>query len=342
MSAELTIAGIVSSENDEDKRAKPVEEEEDVTSNDNVDIQDTECQDKKEIVEISFGYNPNIYNAFILFQGLKIKDTAIVQDLRVASYLTLVVQSAAILILIRLVMLQSGISLADDYKMETWPIENSLVMFPFFIIAFLAIGKEGMAAMTERFMFRKDERLELSDEAYFFKSAEFCMIAPSLVFSIVIALYANHDWNGILSSVLNLLAYQFILQLDELVLSMSIVNAKLRFVLQKEGRPELGELEGVFTGKIPEIFKDDGQTKREDDDSVPPLITLVIVSVFVYAMIIQAIYSRSWVMFCFLPLWICCVSIVGSIAMLPIMWSDDDDADANVDVDHDDDNMTML
>jgi len=329
MSAELIIAGIVSPENTEDTKADIVEEEENVTSKDDATIQADKCKDEDDVVRM--GYNVNIYNAYILFKALNIKDSATLQDLRISTYIILAVQIAAMVILIRLVMLQSGVNVADDYKMEKWPIENSMMMFPFFIIGCLSLWKDYSATTTDGFLLMHDLRFEPFAESALIKFCEAVVTAyGSFGFLVVIALYAQHDWNGILNSVLNLLAYEFILQLDEGVASM--VNARLSSVLQEEGR----ELKEVFTGKVmSETLRTKG---KYFNFNFPASLTIILI--FTYVLPLQAIYSRSWVLFCFFPLMFClffCLAFCLIKARVAAAVSDPD----HDDVDHEEDEMTM-
>merc|ERR1712228_688916 len=121
-----------------------------------------------------------------------------------------------------------------------------------------------------------------SGESMFIKGLEtlFGFYGP-LGFFIVIALYSNHDFSGILSSILNLLAYQFILQLDEAFAWR--LRANMRHVLRRNHK---AKLQDVFVG-----------VHQSGDPEGPVTFIFRLLGL---TLILQALHSRSWVILCFL------------------------------------------
>lgn len=122
-------------------------------------------------------------------------------------------------VLSRLVMLQSGDSIAD-YEIDTWPLEHSWILFPFFIIAMVTFYKELTKVLTDITMLKHDIKDEPRSwrfrEYYIIKFGELLLaVYGAFGYLVMLALYANHDYGGMLFTVLKMLAYKFILQLDE-------------------------------------------------------------------------------------------------------------------------------
>lgn len=328
MSAEQTMADIVHSESHEDTKSNTVEELENVTPKDSKESAIEECKDQDDSIQIPLGYNRNIINAYILFKGMGIQDTATVTDLRITAYMIIAIQYIALSMLMVLVANQSDY---DPAKIK-WqlPVEKSWMIFPFFIIALLTFSQENIVSLTDYAMFNCDERLELDGWYKEFGSIKrlegLLNIFGSYLFLIVIAWYGTHDWNGVLNSALNLLAYQFILQLDEGVLS--ILDAKLRIVLQKENKPELEE---VFTGKL---------AVERNEDLVKWLMTPLsawIAAISTLTMVpMWAYYSRSSMLIVIALSFLCCaMCCVGCYVGMREAWLEED---ADADVDREDEN----
>lgn len=84
---------------------------------------------------------------------------------------------------------------------------------------------------------------------------------------------------------------------------VSLVDPELRRVLEKEAKPGL---EHVFTGSVEPQLKyiTSGYESR-------PRMQCIIIILLTYALVLQALYSQSWVLFCFIPLvWCGCPGLI--------------------------------
>merc|ERR1712083_503340 len=131
----------------------------------------------------------------------------------------------------RLIMFHRDFHLSE-YQMTAWPIEHSLIIGPFFLIALFAILSDirriyldvwlftdsmftGQRDLKDAYMLPEMMRI-CPREVLMVKLMEaFPALAGVGVYMVVLTLYTVHDWDGRLNTILNMLAFQGILQLDE-------------------------------------------------------------------------------------------------------------------------------
>jgi len=305
-------AGIVSTEQDEDEDPKLINDE-DSRSKDDSDreVKTNESQDEDD--DFQTKYNLNIFNAYILLKGkAQIGDSVVLKDLRFSVYVVFVIQCAAMIVLSRLVMLQSGDTI-DDYEMVTWPEGNSFLLFPFFIIAAVTFYKDLIRVLTDMVMLKHDIGDECSSKEFWvIKCGEMALaLYGAFGYLVMLALYADYDYSGMLFTVLKMLAYKFILQLDEGM--VELVVPELDRVLRKEGKPEL---EKLFTGIVQAKFRVMAAGGQSNSGGSRPRMQSIITIFSTYALILQALYSSSWALFCFIPLvWF------PLFCFIPLMWT---------------------
>ena len=199
-------------------------------------------------------YNKNIMNAYLLLKYKYSIKYPLGWDYAAIAYITVFVQFQAMLFLTIAIVRLGGVQMTKDYHFQEQPIGGGDIVWPFFFIGFIIAVEKMQIVMLDWKMFSKffmsiqdkKKKRKLKREVYFLKSLEaFMMICGVLGFFTVIALYSPHDeWNGILNSILNLLAYEFILSLDECV--FDLLYANLRKYYESNGHDS--DFKNVFRG----------------------------------------------------------------------------------------------
>ena len=280
--------------------------------------------DQSKEIEMARECHQNIYNAFLILnhrQEVEIKDNPVFnREIRIGlgalAYITAITQWTAMMFLTRIVMLDSQDTINDYFDSYTLLPANarSLMTLPFFIIGVIAMFKEGSESVLDLVILEQswDIKSPLSFngkckcntswrewQVFFFKvmTEQLLGYAGSAVYFIVITAYShgNESWNDVLNTILNLLAYTFILDTDEYAYNMmeTIIQTDLAQTL-----PNF-EFDDLFQGFV---YKQRGK-------KITGKIQFRVLMIFFITGMMQSSYSRSWVLLGITLV----LSIVGSV-----------------------------
>ena len=167
-------------------------------------------------------YQRNIFNAYFLFKYKIAQKEPLRWEYTFMTYFVMLLQLVSLFLLARLIMLQSGVSISQrDVEAD----ERSLIVFPFLVIGLFAGLFEVISNATDLSMFTADAAFPSGSKAFvhmcFFWILRTVTAMGVFGYFTVISLYATQDWDGVLNTILNILAYQFILSLDEWALTFA-------------------------------------------------------------------------------------------------------------------------
>eukprot|EP01084_Bolivina_argentea_P164066 285297_1 len=281
---------------------------------------DTTSVDK---IEIQQECNHNIYNAFLIAYyrddpKLKLKEHDVINKqikygLGMLAYLTAISQCAALIFLIRVVMITSGVKIWD--LLGSGRTGYAMFMWPFWFIAIIVCLKESQEATMDIKVLKEwniTSIISIDDNdkktctckwknihVFFLKiiTEQILGYVGSLVYFFVIAIYSSDDkWDGIINTIFNLLAYQFILDADEWAYSVVRLTIKLALA---ETSPQI-DIKYFFSGHV----KDDKIyiSKERKRKSVTNFIrkenwiSFSVFFVLMYSVVLQGLYSRGIVL----------------------------------------------
>eukprot|EP01083_Nonionella_stella_P038444 104597_1 len=248
---------------------------------------DTESQENTELPQIQC--KTNIYNAYLLVRYredmINHKDTT---WLGIFAYFIAGVQWAALMLLGAIVIDNSGV-VRPWMEMQWIPADwNTLVMFPFFIIAGVTCRRDihKLYQDLDAFAILK---IPYGFHVTFFKLGTEVALTffGSMTYLIILALYSDShgNWSSIFNAILNLLAYQFITNVDE--------NAYLA-------------IEQILrlNSKTFELFDVTCQVKEHN---LSKKVHEEMLDVIIWPLLFQGLFSRSYVIIILpliiLPIW---------------------------------------
>eukprot|EP01084_Bolivina_argentea_P067793 123391_1 len=184
------------------------------------------------VVEMEGECNENIYNAFLIANyrsDLEWNDfyslsREIKYGLGIFTYMVAFTQIVSLIVLIRMVQITSGISAQHKFFKSIFNdplLPNngySMFTFTFFIIGIFASLNEARQTNQDILLLKT---LSCNNNFHYKFLKLFVELGlgylGSIVFLMTVAYYSNsNSWEGILNTIFNLLAYQFILDVDEM------------------------------------------------------------------------------------------------------------------------------
>eukprot|EP01084_Bolivina_argentea_P114716 204172_1 len=248
-------------------------------------------------IKVSSKLNENIYNAFLILnyrKDLNLRNIDIHNyslnlkcSLGIVSYVIFIVQWSALILLMRIIMLSSGKSYTDWGNSSNY---NSYTVFPFLTFGIIATAKE-LAQCVHDIMLLKELQIGVEKGKIqriilkYFGEVALGFFGGLIYFSILTVYSNTEQWQDTLNAILNILAYQFILDADEWA-----------YHYFAKWRLEKYVSRASVDGNPIDIFQSYFSIEQKPSFKEATKIYVNIIAVFCYCTIFQGVLSHNKVM----------------------------------------------